>query len=308
MSLEILVVEDSVTQRRISCAALAAEGYVCREAATGSEALDAMGERLPDLVLLDIDLPDMTGYDVCQRIKGSRATRLIPVIMLTGHTRTEDLVYGLDAGAEDYLTKPFQVPELLARLRVAFRTKGLLEDLERLSVTDPLTGLRNRRYFDQRVLEEFARCVRYRNALACVLADLDHFKAINDTWGHDAGDEALVQVGRLMERHLRPCDLICRYGGEEFVLLLPDSHERGAYSCGERLRALCEQSSFGTQQNLKRITVSFGVAAFPGPDISTPADLTRRADEALYLAKQSGRNCVKAFSHVRGEEISDPNL
>ncbi len=305
----VLIVDDSETARQRMTAALreAEVGHNFLAAASATEALRMLAEHDVSLVLCDIEMPDMDGYNFL-RLKGSKPEFLgIPVIMVTVRDNMDAKIRGLSEGASDYLTKPFEDQELVARARVHLHNQTLQTELrrrnarlEQISRTDELTGLSNRRHFMEVIDAEFARCTRYQSPLSLVLLDLDHFKTINDTFGHVVGDGVLAGVGATLTDLLRKCDSAARYGGEEFALLLPETVASGAMVVAERCRQVIEETDFeGVAPNF-RVTASFGVAAYPEHVVGRVEDLIRKADQALYLAKGRGRN--QAVS-IRGADI-----
>jgi two-component system, cell cycle response regulator len=288
----ILLVEDSAFQRKCLRLQLEAQSYEVREAATGEEAELEMHRSLPDAVLLDWDLPDIQGPELLLRWSRDPDLRWIPVLMVTSHGDPESLLHALDSGAVDFLRKPPERIELVARLRTALRIKALQAQLRELSVRDPLTSLYNRRHFDERLLAEAERARRYGRPFSCVLLDIDHFKQINDLHGHDMGDLVLRQMGVSLHEGVRQSDLVARYGGEEFVLLLPETPHPVALMCIERLNRTLALAVWGTPETPLRVTCSGGVATYPGAGLSSPEALLKAADAALYAAKAAGRNCV----------------
>jgi diguanylate cyclase (GGDEF)-like protein len=290
--MKILVIDDSPDALTVVKARLAHEGHEVLCAGGGREGLETAGRENPDLVLLDVDMPDMTGFEVCRRLKEDAATCSTPVIFLSGSGDTDDKVKGLDLGAVDFVTKPFDAFELRARVRAALRTKHLQDLLRDYALIDPLTELPNRRALDERLHQEWARLVRHGGHLALIMADLDRFKKINDKFGHPAGDEALRQVARLLARGCRESDMPVRYGGEEFVVVAPETTAQAAAQLADRLRMSICSRPLRVHGKALGITASFGVAGHEG--LKAPEDLVQAADDALYRAKSAGRNCVKA--------------
>lgn len=300
-------------------ARLAARGYAVRTASDGQQALDSVKENPPDLILLDVMMPRMSGIEVVRRIKSDVDLPFIAVIMQTALDSTDSRVEGLDAGADDYITKPINFAELEARVRSMLRIKKLQEDLEsrereleemndrlrRMSQTDGLTGLDNRRYLEERLHEMFEHSLRLHEPLSAVMCDIDHFKSVNDTHGHQAGDAILRQFAQLIKKQAREIDRVGRYGGEEFVIILPGTVLEAAETFAQRVREEIEKHVF-THNDLKlNRTVSCGVATWPHPRIASRDDLIRAADDSLYVAKETGRNKVVAFDsdefNVHGE-------
>ncbi|QDU60981.1 Response regulator PleD [Planctomycetes bacterium Pan216] len=286
------MVDDSVVIQRLVRSRLAADGFEVCTADDGKQALAVVASLKPDVILLDIDMPVLDGYEVCRRLKEESATRLIPVIFLTAQSHTEDKVRALDMGAVDYVTKPFDPIELRARVRSAFRTKYLLDLLEQKAQIDGLTGLYNRSYLERRLEQEFDRVQRYQSSMSCVMIDIDHFKEINDTYGHLFGDLVLNEVADAMRQQVRAVDLVARYGGEEFVVILPEQHLEGASTFSERLRRHVERMRFVHRKGEAKVTVSIGVASTNELFDPTPRSLLDLADQALYAAKTRGRNRV----------------
>ncbi len=311
----ILVVDDSKSQLEWLVRVLEREGYDVRTAVTGGEAIRKVKTEAPDLVLLDKVLPDMDGLEVLRLVKPRLEDQFIPFIVVSAKGDLKSKMSGYQLGADDYLPKPFAEDELLARCRVMLRLKQLQDQLREAqrklqdqSHTDALTGLRNRRFFDERLLEEFARAQRYSNPVALMMLDLDLFKQVNDLHGHQAGDVVLREAAALIRASLRDPDICARYGGEEFAVILPMTHMSGALTVAERVwRALGSKvysvtGPAGAPAEL-HVTASIGVAFFPAKDVTTAELLVRYADEALYQAKRDGRNmiCVYQAQNYRYE-------
>jgi two-component system, cell cycle response regulator len=306
---KLLLVDDSQPQGAAIKATLERLGYEVTWATSGIEALKLARTYRPDLVLLDVVMEDMDGFAVCRWLKVNNDTRDVPVIMLTVKGELQDRVEGLHIGADDYLAKPFEDQELEARIFAALRVKAIQSELkqrnaqlesmlhhvEALAMTDPLTGLFNRRRFRDILRREFAVTRRYKNSLSCIMVDLDHFKSINDRFGHESGDEVLKAVAHCLSQNLREVDLSARLGGEEFVLLLPHTPKDNAVMVAERMSKLVGKLRFGGTQAPFGITASFGVAGSIDVTTNDAEDLVRAADVALYDAKRRGRNCVSAY-------------
>lgn len=305
----LLLVEDSDTQGSQLKESLEKLGYAVSWARSGMDGLRLARAETPDLVVLDVIMDDMDGFAVCRWLKLHDTTRDIPVIMLTQRGELQDRVQGLHIGADDYLAKPFAPEELEARIFAALRVKAAQADLKRrnsqlesmlhhveaLAITDPLTGLFNRRRLADVLRREWAVAKRYGNDLACIMIDIDHFKQINDDYGHDAGDLSLKEVARALGASLREVDLAARYGGEEFAILLPQTHKQGALVLARRLHASLGALELSIQGRPLKLTASLGVAAASDLGKVGAEDLIKAADAALYHAKRTGRDRVVAF-------------
>ncbi|CAN5880599.1 diguanylate cyclase [soil metagenome] len=301
----ILVVDDHPDNVDILDARLSSRGYVVETATNGQEALDKVQANPPHLILCDVMMPLMDGYEVSRRIKADTALPYVPIILVTARDSTQDKVEGLDAGADDYITKPINFPELEARVRSMLRIKKLQDQLDeankrlkKLSITDGLTGLFNHRHIHQLLHEEWQRTQRTNEPLAVVMLDLDKFKQVNDTYGHPTGDVILYETARILEETAREIDMVGRYGGEEFIAILPNSDEDAATQFAERVRQAVETHVFRDEDTEVRLTMSCGLAAFPDEAVDGPDELLKRADEALYAAKEGGRNRVVAASQL----------
>jgi diguanylate cyclase (GGDEF)-like protein len=303
------VVDDDPSAVRLVREALAAAGYSFFEAHDGPGALAAIREHHPDLVIMDVEMPGLSGVEVCRIVKANQESTFgfLPIILMTvraGGSKVE----GLELGADDFVAKPFDRLELSARVKSMLRLKALQdalveknreldqkrEELLLLSRTDPLTDLYNRRYFQERLDAEFARSRRYHVPLSCLMLDVDHFKRLNDTHGHSFGDEVLRRIAHTLRATLRQVDLCARYGGEELVALLPETAPPDARFAAERVRASISALELRAGPDLRvPVTASVGVATYPAPDIDSAERLVRTADDRLYEAKAKGRNRVE---------------
>ena len=292
----VLVIDDSDEIHKLVIARLRPEGLEVIGEFDGERGIERAVADQPDVILLDIGLPNVDGFEVCRRLKEHPSTRNIPIIFLTGTTDTESKVRGLDLGAVDYVTKPFDQVELRARVRAALRTKRLQDILEQQSFLDGLTGLWNRSYLDRRLESELNVARRYGRPLTLVLADVDHFKRVNDSLGHLFGDIVLQGIAEGLRAYARRSDIVARYGGEEFAILLTDTNLRSAVHVSERLRMSAENRHFEARSEIVSVTASFGVACSEEIGaVLTPEELIRAADVALYASKDAGRNCVHVY-------------
>ncbi len=305
----ILLVEDNKMQSSIVTEFLEKNGYAVMVAEDGMSAFKAAKTDRPDIILLDRILPDIEGSDVCRWLKLDQSTRGIPIIMLTEKVSIADKVDGLEAGADDYLPKPFDENELNARIYAQLRTKSKqdelkqknqqLEDMltrvETLAVSDSLTGLFNRRRFEFVLTNEFKRAARYKSPLSCLMIDIDHFKKVNDTIGHQAGDTLLREVAQIIQKCIRDVDTIARWGGEEFVVLSPNTPTEHAKLAAARILKAVSQHTFAGFEG-EKVTVSIGIAGLPDPAIDNQEKLINAADLAMYEAKKNGRNRVETKS------------
>jgi diguanylate cyclase (GGDEF)-like protein len=314
----LLVADDDRAIVKQVRSGLEGSGYDFVECHDGTQVLSAIRTHQPDLLLMDVEMPGLGGVEVCRIVKanqGASGFGFIPVILMTA--RRTGKVEGLELGADDYLVKPFDMLELSARVKSMLRLKALQDalveknreldranreleekrqELLHLSRTDGLTGLVNRRHFEERLAGEFARSERYRSPLSCFLLDIDHFKKVNDTWGHPFGDVVLREVAGVARRALRDVDVLARYGGEELVALLPETAPEEAWRAAERVRLGVEAMRLTAQGPegpvVVKCTASIGVATFPSTSIDSAPALVQAADECLYEAKQGGRNRV----------------
>ncbi|MCG3179241.1 MAG: Response regulator PleD [Phycisphaerae bacterium] len=290
--MKVLVVDDSPAAIQIARVRLESEGVEVISASGGRAGLTLARSQSPDLILLDVDMPDMSGFDVCRELKEDASLNLVPVIFLSGSSDADDRVTGLDLGAVDFISKPFDAFELRARVRAALRTKRLQDMLLERAKIDPLTGLANRRAVIERLEQEWARIQRQGGTLSFVMADVDNFKCVNDRHGHGAGDRLLMEIARVLLAQCRKCDLPARYGGEEFSLVVPGEATPGAVAMAERCRGGIQEIRLQVGAGTLRVTASFGVADSSSCD--SAAALIEQADEALYQAKHDGRNRVVA--------------
>jgi diguanylate cyclase (GGDEF)-like protein len=288
----ILVVDDAMENIQILHGALQDEQEVLF-ALDGARALELARTQHPDLILVDAMMPDMDGYAVCAALRAMPETRDIPVIFVTALKTPEDETRALEAGAADFISKPVNAAVVRARVRTQLTVKRQADALRALTLTDPLTGVANRRAFDERLEAEWRRCARAGLPVALILADVDHFKAYNDHYGHQAGDACLVQVAAALRRGAgRTHDLVTRYGGEEFAILLPQLDAQGAEGVVHRL--LDELAGLhlphAASPTAPQVTMSMGLCSLAPRDGQTADILVASADALLYQAKAGGRN------------------
>ncbi len=300
----ILIVDDVPTNIEILLGALERD-YETRFATSGAEMLTLLDDDKPDLILLDIMMPGMDGYEVCQRLKEDPITQQIPVIFLTARNEVQDQERGFQLGAVDYITKPFELSLLRARVRTHVMLKRKTDLLEALVSLDGLTSIPNRRRFDEMLHTEWLRTMRDQTPLSLLMADVDQFKHYNDHYGHGSGDDCLREVARCLVAALeRPGDLGARYGGEEFAAILPNCDQQGACLVAERFRALVASRGIphACSSVSSHVTISVGIATIT-PSEQTPQALLRQADLALYQAKRDGRNRVSCggLDHRSGQ-------
>jgi diguanylate cyclase (GGDEF)-like protein len=301
---KILIADDSVVSRRLLEATLRKWGYDVMVACDGAEALELLQRKdAPGLIILDWMMPGMTGVEVCRRIRQRDSEPYTYILLLTSKSQKEDLIEGMDAGADDYISKPFDPNELQVRLRAGIRLVDLQsqllkarEELREQATRDSLTRLWNRSSILNELTRELARSERDRRPLGLVIVDLDHFKQVNDTYGHLAGDAVLREAARRMQNSIRQYDSIGRYGGEEFLILFPGCGEVDCVAQADRLRKQLAQAEMSVNDSSLRVTASFGVTVSVPGEVRTQEALIRTADEALYVAKRSGRNRVEVLA------------
>ncbi len=294
---KILIVDDIADNLQLLSFELEDEGYEVYTAQNGEQCLKAIEQHQPDLVLLDLFMPIMNGIQTLKQIRANPAYTDIPVIMVSANEDTKDIVEALDLGAHDYVSKPFVYPILAARVRSALRLRESqlkLEDtnqqLKTLAAQDPLTGAFNRRHFFELANAEFARSKRYDRPMCLLMIDIDHFKRINDQYGHASGDKVLTEISNLCQEYKRESDIFARFGGEEFVLCCSDTAVEGGMVFAERLRHTVANTPFmGHDGKPIHLTLSLGLTAAL-PEDNNIEETLQRADRFLYLAKESGRN------------------
>ncbi|MBX3376597.1 MAG: diguanylate cyclase [Phycisphaeraceae bacterium] len=287
----VLVIDDSPDVHRLLRARLRHEQLELRAVTNGEEGIELARAIKPAMCLLDLDMPGMDGFQVLRTLKNDVATMDIPVIVLSAMVSAQDKVTAFDLGAVDYITKPFNLTELRVRVRSALRLHRLVQMLAQRAQIDDLTGLWNRAYFDRRWTEEVSKASRHQRPLSIAMLDVDHFKSINDTYGHPAGDAVLQGVARLIQRECRTEDVACRYGGEEFALIMPDTGPPDAHNLCERIRSSIA-ATIWSQHPERTVTISIGIAGHARAGEISPNAWLEHADRALYAAKRAGRNTI----------------
>jgi two-component system cell cycle response regulator len=301
--LRLLLVEDEPTQLLLTQRMLRHGGYEVETASDGATALEKLATGRFQLLVTDWEMPGMDGPTLCRKVRATRLPGYLYILLLTGQISTRSVVIGLDAGADDYVRKPADEAELLARLAAGRRIVQLEQSLrdanaqiQRLSITDPLVNTYNRRYLNEQLVHEVEQARRLPHALSAILADLDFFKSINDRHGHQVGDQVLHSFVALTRGAIREnVDWVARYGGEEFVVVLPGTDLAAAVKVAEEIRKLCDRGALTTDAGELSFTASFGVAALDGSVAANGAAaeaLLRQADAALYRSKREGRNRV----------------
>jgi diguanylate cyclase (GGDEF)-like protein len=301
--MKILVADDDPISRRLLMRVLDRWGYEVVVCSDGKEALWRLVEQEIQLAILDWKMPEMDGMEVCRKIRSTPGTHAY-LVLLSARSNQEDLIAGLESGADDFIRKPFDAAELRARLNIGRRILDLEQSLRAQAIRDPLTGLYNRRYMEETLHREISRAIRKGTDLGVILVDIDHFKQINDTYGHQAGDQVLRVVGQFMLDSFRLADIVCRFGGEEFVVILPEVSTEITRNRAEQLReGITNREIFFKDVKLVPVYLSAGIAEFPLHG-NTAEELLHKADQALYIAKAEGRNRVVLWSNPESPRVS----
>jgi two-component system cell cycle response regulator len=304
--LKILVADDSPVYRKLMEQTLPRDQYSILFAETGKSAIELFRQHRPALVITDWVMPDVTGVEVCRQIRSIAQDSYTYIIIVTSVSEKENLVESLEAGADDYLTKPFHPKELLARVGVGRRLVDLHQQidsqnrlLKELALTDALTGLPNRRAVEDWAKGQLSAAVRHGYSFWVAIADLDNFKVVNDTYGHDAGDTVLKEFAGILKKRVRTSDICGRTGGEEFVMIFTHAEECNVGIIVARILRQLREHEFSFGSKPVQVTASFGIAGFQGKGVPDFAKLMNQADEALYAAKRGGRNRIEVSSTIR---------
>lgn len=294
-SLCVLVIEDHPDQRDLLSIVLRREGYRVIAAANGIEALEKLRQEHVHIALSDIMMPKMDGFELIKTIRTDPELKNLYLILITARIQEGDRVRGLDLGADDYITKPFSFSELLARIRVGSRVIQYQQHLEYQTQTDSLTGLYNRRAFEKKMTDELERANRYNHPLSLLILDIDNFKIINDTYGHNAGDAALAKISETLRATTRQSDFPSRYGGEEFVLILPETDHQNALQVAEKIQGEIRSTVFSMSNGHFTLTVSIGISSTSIHHYADANQMIEDADRALYAAKHNGKDRAETF-------------
>ncbi len=302
----VLLIDDSADVHRLLQSRLRGDEITIEGAMTGREGIRLARELAPAMIIVDLDLPDMDGFEILRALKDDASTMHTPVMILSAMTSRQDKVTAFDLGAIDFVCKPFDLVELRVRVRSAVRLSVLLQMLSQRAQIDGLTGLYNRAHFDSRWGEEVAGCMRHNRPLSLAVLDADKFKTINDTYGHPAGDAVLRGISRVLQGELRGADIACRFGGEEFCIIMPDTDTREAHAVCERIREAVGSTVWAAHPE-RRVTISVGLVGTDGTCWKSPAAWLDAADRNLYRAKQEGRDRVVS-SDLSGGDLSERDL
>lgn len=313
----ILLVEDSEAQGEATKRFLQKNSYEVIWAKDGISAIREAKTKSFDVILLDLILPDISGNEISRILKFSEDTKGIPIIMVTARDSLEDRIASIDAGVDDYLAKPYNEVELISRIYAAARNKLIRDELIKqkkqvedllvkvgiLAITDPLTGLFNRRHLEAELEKEFSKHKRHKHPVTCVMIDVDRFKRINDIYGHKTGDIVLREIARILQQSLRKVDIAARWGGEEFVVIMPQTDSKNALISASRILETVSRARFEQNPDVN-VTVSIGIAIV-SRTIATPEKLIDEADKALYQAKKKGRNRIEIAEEETSNHESD---
>jgi len=305
MNKKILVVDDKPKNIRLLADILEDEGYLVDSTTHSLAVLDLARKVKPDIILLDIMMPDLDGFQLCALLKKEPELRDIPVIMISAKTGGGDLKKGLELGAFDYIKKPIDEVEVVARVWSALRFQEQQDQLKGMAMKDSLTGLYNHALLAELLNKELTKQERRQKGMAFAMLDLDYFKKINDTYGHLVGDQVLRELAKILLLCVRKSDLVGRYGGEEFGIIFSETSRQGVWMVCERIRQKVEKHSFAAGEQIIKVTISIGIAFREGKDNLDSREMVRRADVALYQAKSGGRNRVEVYSEEENFSFAD---
>ena len=292
---KILVVEDTQKDFEFLQNTLEKEDYKIVRSPDGKGLLALMEKERPDLIVLDLLLPDTDGFELCKAIRSEERFLNVPILFFTSSINLDNKLLGLQLGASDFLGKDCDGRELSLKIRNLLQSKQRYDSIVKLSVIDSLTHVYNRRYFQHRLRDEFERGRRYDREFCCMIIDVDHFKEVNDTKGHLVGDKVLKTIAAVLRNNIRAADILCRYGGDEFGLLLPETNFQGAYVTAERVRSTVEKTNLNTEEDPVMISLSIGISSLVEGGALGMDELVTQADVALYQAKKSGRNQISFY-------------
>ncbi|MGE4232536.1 MAG: diguanylate cyclase [Bacteriovoracia bacterium] len=303
----IIVADDDPENLKTVSETLLKEGFHVKAAGDGEAAFKLAQSWIPHVMLLDINMPKMSGLECLKKVRALKTDEHIIVILVTANSQLEEIIQGLDLGANDYIVKPYRMDELRARLRAGLRVKVMYDNLirankrlEEISTIDELTGLKNMKYANRRLEEETRSAIKGYKPLSCIMFDMDHFKKVNDEHDHLFGSHVLTEIGQILRAICRPQDIAARFGGDEFFILLPDTDLNHAEQIAQVIRKKIEAHVFESGLHTKRVTASFGVSGIKNkekiPKLEA-MEIVRSADRALYSAKHAGRNCVEILEY-----------
>ncbi len=295
MKNKILVVEDNLRDFEFLKRILESENYSIVHALDGEKAFSLLERESPDLIILDILLPGIDGFEICKRIRQNERFIISSILFFTSSGNIDNRLLALKLGASDFLDKGCDEREILLRIKNLLRFKQRYDDMVKLSVVDSLTHVYNRRYFQHRLLDEFERSRKYNRDFCCLIIDVDKFKEVNDTYGHVAGDMVLRKIAAILRRNVRVADILCRYGGDEFGLLLPETNLAAAYAIAQRMRVLVGKTDIGISERSVLLSISCGFSSLIENNAANMEELLTQADVALYKAKRAGRNQVCCY-------------
>jgi len=284
---KVLIIDDNGENIKIAAKFIKSDEVIIWTAMNGKIGIEVAKEKHPDIILLDIQMPEMDGFEVCKILKADKETENIPIIFMTARTDVESIKEAFEVGAADYITKPIKQFEIIARVKTQLKLTESIKELKETAYTDGLTKLYNHKKIFESLDLEIKREKRYKNNLSVMIVDIDFFKTVNDTYGHHMGDIVLEKLSEIIKATIRDADIAGRYGGEEFLIIFPEISEDEAFRAGERLRKNIEAVEF---ENRIKITISGGVAEYIG---KTALELIEKADRNLYRAKENGRNRIE---------------